>query len=283
MGVCRTHRRKLPRPTHYIDEKVESVEMSIGKDTSPIFYGDPHECTRKKKGGWVEFGLPNKQLVVRLLLPFRGNPYLARQEWLVRDEALTTDDVRPFDVHRVINAWNAGSDPKLTVDVNGGVQLAGQRGVIWKHMADAIEIWSSSGQRGIYPPDLAAVLDPDHRVPVLTPPLADHAPPENRWISISLDLMGPLDEQLKQIRERVKRLRSYAFMVAGRPPARPGAKEVGRDVLIYTLHYSAGLTVPEIAKAVFPKERQDPAKSKIKKRITAIRAALDGVEPKSQS
>ena len=282
MGARKAQRRTLPKPKHFLDAKVEPIELAGGRDTSPTFLGDPHEGPRKKKGGWVEFVLPEKQLLVRLRLPFRGNPYLARQEWLVRDEASVHDEEQPFDVHRIVDAWNAGMDPKLTVDEKGGVHLGGQRGVAWKHMADALEVWSRSGRRGVYPPDLAAVLDPDHRVPLLTPPLSGHTPPENRWISISLDLMGPLDEQLKQIRERVKRLRSYAFVVAGRTPGRPGAREVGRDVLIFTLHYSAALTVPEIAKVVFPKENQDSAESKIRKRITAIRAALEGVEPKSK-
>jgi len=94
-------------------------------------------------------------------LPYRGDPRLALQEWLVLHAAAQIHEEQPFDVHSVVAHWNQGPDPELQVEACGQVHLSGSRTVRWDHMAEAIEVWASCGQLGIYPPDLAAILDPE--------------------------------------------------------------------------------------------------------------------------
>ena len=97
MGVPGMTRSKLTKPQYFLEEKTKEVEIAIGSDTSPNFLGDPYEGSHKKSGGWVQFIVPKEQLIVSLRLPFKGKPYHARQEWMMRHERNNSDGEQPFD------------------------------------------------------------------------------------------------------------------------------------------------------------------------------------------
>ena len=102
---------KLPKPQYILEEKTQRKKIAIGSDSSPNILGDPYECTHKKAGGWLQFVVPEEQLLVSLRLPYKGKPYHALQEWLIRLHASRADGEQPFDVHGIISSWNAGADP----------------------------------------------------------------------------------------------------------------------------------------------------------------------------
>ncbi|MCP3994477.1 MAG: hypothetical protein GY722_05345 [bacterium] len=111
----------------------------------------------------------------------------------------------------------------------------------------------------------------------MTAPPPDAVPPENRWIHAGIDLASPLDEQIKEIKRTCGKLRAMSYTVAGLPQPRNARSEPARDTMIFTMHYAAGLTVPEIAEQFFGEENRSSAIKKTKKILErtseAVRAA----------
>lgn len=205
-----------------------------------------------------------------------GQPYEAMREWFFRREAAKTKRPGVFDLNRVAQLWNLGPGPHLTKEPCGWLHLSGSRHVHWgPDIQRAIEVWEKSNYRGFCPYDLLAYLEPDQYLPFLASHPKPDNPADSRWLHVALDLARPLEGQFDEIQARCEEIRKYTLLLVGQKRSRPGRHEIRRDILVFTLHYSAGLTVPEVARKVFPKESQDSARRKVKDIIRRVRRAID--------
>ncbi|MBZ5639933.1 MAG: hypothetical protein LAO51_14395 [Acidobacteriia bacterium] len=228
-----------------------------------------------REGAWISFVPPGESNQVSLRLRRNTTAYEAIREWFFRRFANEGPSDRKFDLNEVARLWNFGPAPNIERTDSPSLHLEGLRSVEWGHyLGLAIETWAASGQRGLYPHYVLTCLDPDSRLPFFSSLGPDPIPPENRWLYVGIDVARPLEIQFREALERCRRIQEYAFMLVDAAPPRPGRRETLRDVYIYTLRRSAMMTVPQIAKAVFEKEKQPSAQRKVKDVIRRVENAL---------
>ena len=143
----------------------------------------------------------------------------------------------------------------------------------WDHMVRAQEVWNESGGGSPRPVNILAMLDPDRQVGFLGVH-PKRTPPRQRYLSVSIDLLRPIEEQFREANKLCQLARKYTRMLSGHPQERPGRRELNRDVLIYTLRKSASRKIREIAEEVFPREDPEQAQNKVKQALRKVRAVL---------
>jgi hypothetical protein len=259
------------RPKHYLKEQLKSIDLK-GLIMQPKPFKLGSGWMEGPDEHWVQFVLQEESLEVSLLIPKDGDANEALREWYVRRAA---KDLVPFDVANLVEIWNYGSAPKMERKACGEVHIAGSRSGGWgPEVLLAHEIFSRSGWRGWNPYHVAAVLEPDRRLPFFDSSRAQVVPWTARWIALPLDLGRPLEPQFEELRSTCVKIRDYAHEIAGTAPPRPDRYETGRDVLAFTMKYSAGMTNREIARALFSKEREETAQEKVKDILKRIRKLL---------
>ncbi len=284
------HRRSRPKaiePRLYSEARVEEIEAFNHKD-EPLRLGSTEEMF--DNGGWARFVLPTSNMVVHLKVRTelwrekdeKGNivhrvqnasPQDALREWFMVRKATRRDSPNIFDVRQLLPFWNYGTDRPLKHRDCGSIHLQGRRRVSG-YPVNAHQLWEGCDCRGPNPADVHAALDPENRLPFMTAAPPEAVPAENRWIHAGIDLASPIDEQIKEIKDACRKLQTMSYAVAGLSRPRAARSESSRDTIIFTMHYSAGLTVPEIAEQFFSDEDRDAAIKKTKKILERTRKAV---------
>lgn len=272
----------LPPPRHFRSAVVRRIKAK-NHSTRPIVLGEFPSVGNQTGGGWASFVPAGESKEVRLRVPEGGEPYEAMREWFFRREAAKSKRPKMLDLNRTALLWNYGGGPLMSKEKCGTLHLSGTRTVSWgPYIQEAIKVWEDSGCQGVYPPNLLAYVEPDQHLPFLP----WHAHPDNardnRWLSVAVDLGRPIEDQFEQIQKRCKEIREYALLLVGIKPQRPGRHEVRRDILAFTLHYSAGLTIPQVAKELFPHESPLSRERKTKDIIRRVRRAYNSQLLRSQ-
>lgn len=264
-------RKRAKRATrHYLESKIVRWKTPCLPQTRPIPLEDGWLDEHEKR--WVKFGHPDGAREVSLLIPEGGSPYEAMREWFVHNAA--TRDKR-LDVRTLLPLWNYGPGPAMKEMACGEVHIEGTRKAGWgQEVLRAHEIFFVSGYRGFNPYEVAAAIEPERRLPFFGSLGQDPIPPRARWVNAPIDLAQPIEPQLEELRTTLMQIRDYVYRLAKAPVPRPSRHETSRDVLIFTLKYSAGFTVPEIAKTIFGEEDQNAAQEKVKTILKRIRRVL---------
>ena len=146
----------------------------------------------------------------------------------------------------------------------------------------AIKVWIDSGKTGLYPADLLVFLDPHVKLDLHKRVGRDRVPRECRTVYVGFDLSRPLEEQFTMSLRQCMLLRDWTHARANSRPQRPGKRDWGRDILVFTLRTSAGRKISEIARDVFPNENQENAQRKVKRILRGIRAAIRRGRPQEE-
>jgi hypothetical protein len=268
-GVLRP--KALGRPRYYLSESTRHITLRKLSDR-PVKLGEFYSVGNQPGGGWARFIPPKESIEVRLKIPQGGKPYEAMREWFIRRGARRSRRQREFNLASLAPLWNLGGFPQLEEEACGSLHLSGSYITQWP--TDAIAVWADSGCQGIHPAHIWAILEPEHRFPFFHSPGKSPVPPKNRWLYLPVDLARPLEKQFDEGRRTVEQIRDYAFLLSRMPIPRPGRRDSLRKVLIFTLHYSAGRSIPEIAKELFSEESKDSRFSKVKGILREVRSAI---------
>jgi len=264
-----------PNPRHYLAVRVRRTTAK-NHGSRPLHLGEFSSVGNQPGGGWAIFIPPGESIEVQLRIPEGGKPYEAVREWFLMREAAKAKRPRAFDLGKTAELWNLGPGPHISKEACGRLHFSGSRFTTWgPHIQRAIEVWESSGFRGPRPYDLLAYFEPGQSVPILPWHPKPEIPVEDRLLYVAVDLSTPLEAQIEQIQQTCNELRDYALLLAGEKRKRPGRHEIRRDILIFTMHSSAGMTNAQIAKEVFPHEAEASSIRKVKDSLRRLNRAAD--------
>lgn len=257
-------RNRLGRPRFYLEERTEPTRLRNPNDHPVGLAGFDKAAA---EGGWMSFIPPRESIEIHLLVPRGGDPNEAMREWCVRTRVQKLSRPRVFDARELLPIWNFGSSvPRAEIDADGHLRIETYAKVPWDHVDAAMRVWTDGGRRGPSPIDLMTALESPATIPR-----------KNRWVSVSLDLSRPLDDQIRSAKELLRVAQSYARMLTGRRPAPRVKRELRRDILIYMLKYSGRRRIREISSVLFPGESIDSAERKVKDILRDMRARLKEV------
>lgn len=262
---------KKQRAGCYLDSKVTLLKTPCRPQERAIPLGDGWFGELKER--WVTFLHPDGKRQVSLLIPERGSPSAAMLEWFIQDAI--SSGTMDFDVRSLPPLWEHGPGPSMKLEACGYVHVGGTRHAGWgPEVLMAHQVYAATNYQGLNPYEVAAAIEPDRRLPFFGSLGRDPIPPEARWVYPAIDLGQSVEPQLEGLRETLTRMRDYVHRLAGKPIPRPSRHETSRDVLIFTLKYSAGLTDQAIVKIVFPEENQVAAEAKVRTILKRIRRIL---------
>ncbi len=268
-------KRGLPGPKYYSASRIVG-EIKLDQPQKDLFFlGNTLHDGRVESDGWVTFVPPGERIQVQLKIPIEGGrPYLAAREWMIRRAAEDPSRPRRFSVRELAALWNLEGSLELKPGCEGMLHAGVGRKVNWAHMGEAIEVWAASGKKGLYPPYLLELLDPDSHLPIFTRTGPDPVSREDRRVYVSFDIARPLEDQFKEALKQLGQLREYALMLAGQAPPRKRVEELRRDILIFTYRYSAELSLNAIASRVFPSEPCESARAKVTTILRRLRKRI---------
>lgn len=270
-----TRKRVPPKPRFYVSAVIRQIKAK-NHLARPLPLDEFSSTGNQPDGGWAKFIPPGESIEVQLQIPEGGQPYEAMREWFLLREVAKSKRDGEFDLNRTAAVWNFGPGPDITKETCGWLHFSATWSTSWgPEIQRAMEVWEASGCRGPRPYDILAYLDPEQRVPILPwHPKAD-IPTENRLLCLVVDMARPLEDQFQELQRACQQIREYSLLLAGQTRKRPGRHEIRRDILVFTLHHAAGLTVAQVALEVFPNESPASSTRKVKDSLRRLRRIVD--------
>lgn len=271
MATSRTSKRQTA-PKYYRDEQLSRWEGQNHRPR-PILVDDAEKAGRGEEGGVVRFVPPNSDLLVELRLRKHATRDQAILEWLARRTIAGTTATERVDVRPFAPFLTFGAFTTFGTQCDGILHLQSVRSAEPGALGEAMNVYFTSGKRGVNPMDVFALLCPGVHLPLGVSEIP-HDSRQRNWAYVAVDLSRPIGSQLSNMREYLGDLQSWSYQLADRQVPRPAKREITRDILIFTLRYSQRATIVTIATTVFPREKKESAEVKVKQILRRLRTLI---------